>query len=87
MGKRLDWGKTRGWELETTTNSPLPYSFFSKIKISEFLSDLNIGYPQIRGRMGWKSAHSLDLLESLQEEWNSYISLLCENFISLDRDS
>jgi len=63
-----------------------PVLHFLKTKNLRVLSDLNNGYPHIQGRMGWKSAHSLDLPEALQEEWNSYISLLCENVISLYRD-
>jgi hypothetical protein len=64
-----------------------PISTWIKNKNLRFLSDLNTGYPQIRGRLGWKSAFSLGLREALRDEWNSYISLLCENLISLDRDS
>jgi hypothetical protein len=36
--------------------------------------------------MGWKNADSLELPDDLKEEWNSYVSLLGENFISLDEE-
>jgi hypothetical protein len=65
----------------------LPLLQFLKDKNLRFLSDINTGFPQIRGRLGWKNADSLDLPEAMRDEWNSFISLLCENFISLDRDS
>jgi hypothetical protein len=51
-----------------------------------FLSDLNIGFPQLRGRGGWKNAYSLNLPLDMHDEWNSFINLLCEIFITLDRE-
>jgi hypothetical protein len=51
------------------------------------LNDARIGFPQPRGRLGWKNAAILGLPAELSEEWNSYVRLLCENFISLDEDS
>jgi hypothetical protein len=38
-----------------------PLLLFLKDKNLCFLSDLNTGYPHIRGRLGWKNANSLDL--------------------------
>jgi hypothetical protein len=42
-----------------------PLLLFLKNKNLRFLSDLNNGFPQIRGRLGWKSAIYLDLPEAL----------------------
>jgi hypothetical protein len=42
-----------------------PLLLFLKNKNLRFLSDLNTGFPQIRGRLGWKSAISLDLPEAM----------------------
>ena len=42
-----------------------PLLLFLKNKNLRFLSDLNNGFPQIRGILGWKSAIYLDLPEAL----------------------
>jgi hypothetical protein len=51
------------------------------------LNNAKVGTPQPRGRNGWISAVSLDLLQYLAEEWNSYISKLCENYISIEEET
>jgi hypothetical protein len=47
----------------------------------------SIGAPHLRGHLGWKDAYMLDLPEELQDEWESYVKLLCENFIILDEET
>jgi hypothetical protein len=36
--------------------------------------------------MGWKNIDALDLPDDLRDEWNSFIRLLCKNFISLEEE-
>jgi hypothetical protein len=51
------------------------------------LNDARIGDPQLRGHAGWRDVSSLGLPDALSVEWDSFISLLCENFITLDDES
>jgi len=50
------------------------------------MHDVHLGDPQLRSYEGWKDASLLGLPDDLPAEWNSFISLLCENFISLESD-
>lgn len=48
------------------------------------LHDVQVGDPQPRGRVGWQDVASLGLPLDLQEEWDSFITWLCENYVILD---
>jgi hypothetical protein len=79
-------GRILGWEWETILNSPSPLLQHLRNQNIVMLHDACIGFPQPRGHLGWKDAITLGLPEALAEEWENYIGLLCENFISLDEE-
>jgi hypothetical protein len=39
---------------------------------------------QPKVHLGWKDASVLEIPEEMSAEWDSYIKLLCKNFISLN---
>lgn len=69
--------------LEAGNNFRLYVPLIHKLKDLNIstLYDACVGFPQPRGRLGWKSSASLGLPLEMMDEWESYISLLCENFI------
>jgi len=51
------------------------------------LRDVCIVTPQPRGRAGWRDVAYLPLPADLSVEWDTFIPLLCKNFISPDEES
>ena len=71
-----------------TDYKPMPPLLLSlRNKNISSLYDPSIGSPQLRGRLDWKNVISIGLPEALFKEWESFITLLCENFISLDEET